>query len=200
MGIYIEDYKSLLWIIHYEREHGGKIVLARGSFDVTLHMGHRDFLKRAKDLGDVLIVNVNNNEWVRKHKNKDMPIIPPIVPEVHRAQLVGDQEMVDYSVVHPAYGEIHPSIELATLIEPDVFVREDKDPEIIELEKKLLLERLGYLPDFVALPRSDYPISTSSLIREIIERAQEKDAEKIMKGIRESYRRKGKKEKATKII
>ena len=46
-----------------------KIVLATGGFD-PIHSGHISFLKEAKELGDMLIVGLNSDEWLERKKGK----------------------------------------------------------------------------------------------------------------------------------
>lgn len=50
-----------------------KVVLTNGCFDI-LHAGHIDFLWKAKDLGEWLIVAVNTDDSVRKLKGESRPI------------------------------------------------------------------------------------------------------------------------------
>ena len=50
-----------------------KIVFTNGCFDL-LHPGHLDYLKKAKDLGDILIVGVNSDESIKRLKGKNRPI------------------------------------------------------------------------------------------------------------------------------
>lgn len=165
MGFYIEDYGNSVELVEYYKNHGEKVVQARGAFDVAVHLGHLDFLRRAKDLGTILIVNVNNDYWVKKWKGEDRPILT----EEERAVQVSEQEMVDYVFVHPAY-HIHPGIALAVLSKPDIIVREGKDPSIIEEERRILEEMAeGYRPDLPLLQRSSYKGSTTELIDRIRE-------------------------------
>ena len=42
-----------------------KIVLCHGVFDVV-HSGHLNYLKKAKELGDTLIVSVTSDKFVNK--------------------------------------------------------------------------------------------------------------------------------------
>ncbi|MDA8369760.1 MAG: PfkB family carbohydrate kinase [Nocardiopsaceae bacterium] len=55
------------------RRSGGRIVAAGGCFDV-LHAGHVSLLRRARSMGDCLIVCVNSDATVRNHKGPDRPV------------------------------------------------------------------------------------------------------------------------------
>jgi len=46
-----------------------KIVLATGGFD-PVHSGHIAYLKAAKNLGDMLIVGINSDEWLERKKGR----------------------------------------------------------------------------------------------------------------------------------
>lgn len=50
-----------------------KIVFTNGCFDL-LHLGHIDYLGKAADLGDLLIVGVNTDASVNKLKGVNRPI------------------------------------------------------------------------------------------------------------------------------
>ena len=47
-----------------------RIVLITGGFD-PLHSGHIAYIKAAKQLGDILIVGANSDEWLRKKKGQE---------------------------------------------------------------------------------------------------------------------------------
>ena len=51
------------------------LVLTNGCFDI-LHAGHVDFLRRARELGDRLIVGINDDRAVRKLKGRSRPVNP----------------------------------------------------------------------------------------------------------------------------
>ena len=51
-----------------------RIVLITGGFD-PLHSGHLTYIQAAKDLGDILIVGVNSDAWLKRKKGRSfMPL------------------------------------------------------------------------------------------------------------------------------
>ena len=44
-----------------------KVVAISGGFD-PIHVGHVEMMKEAKELGDKLVVIINNNNWIMKKK------------------------------------------------------------------------------------------------------------------------------------
>jgi D-beta-D-heptose 7-phosphate kinase/D-beta-D-heptose 1-phosphate adenosyltransferase len=73
-----------------ERRAGRTIVFTNGVFDI-LHAGHIQFLRQAKELGDVLVVGVNSDRSARRLKGRNRPIIG----ERDRLALVAALEPVD---------------------------------------------------------------------------------------------------------
>ncbi|MCD6064468.1 MAG: rfaE2 [Flavipsychrobacter sp.] len=55
------------------RTLGKKIVFTNGCFDI-LHHGHLDYLARAADLGNILIVGVNTDASVKRLKGEERPL------------------------------------------------------------------------------------------------------------------------------
>jgi len=55
------------------KNSGKKIVMTNGCFDI-LHSGHVEYLSKAKELGDVLIVALNSDDSVTKLKGATRPI------------------------------------------------------------------------------------------------------------------------------
>ncbi len=72
---------------------GRRVVLANGCFDI-LHVGHVRYLEAARQLGDVLVVAINDDESVRRLKGNGRPIMN--IEE--RSLLVSALECVDYVV------------------------------------------------------------------------------------------------------
>lgn len=70
----IVNEQELVSIVAKLKAQGKKIVMTNGCFDI-LHKGHVDYLKRAKALGDVLIVAVNTDSSVQKLKGPSRPIV-----------------------------------------------------------------------------------------------------------------------------
>ena len=73
------------------RAKGKKVVFTNGCFDI-LHVGHVDYLSRAKRLGDILVVGLNNDSSVKKIKGLDRPINN----ERDRAKVLSSLSSVDY--------------------------------------------------------------------------------------------------------
>ena len=69
------------------------IVLVKGTFDL-FHIGHLNLLRRAKSLGDVLVVIVKSDEAV-KLKGTERPF----VDEYNRALIVDSIKYTDYCVI-----------------------------------------------------------------------------------------------------
>jgi rfaE bifunctional protein nucleotidyltransferase chain/domain len=103
----------------YER----KIVFTNGCFDL-LHYGHVDYLSKAKDLGDVLIVGLNTDSSVKRLKGKHRPL----QNETSRAVILASLQFVDAVVL---FDEDTP-YNLISHIRPAVLVKgSDYKPEQI---------------------------------------------------------------------
>ncbi len=91
-----------------------KVVFTNGCFDL-LHAGHIQLLKKAKGLGDVLIVGLNSDRSARKLKGPGRPI----VPEKERALVLSALRAVDYVIL---FSEPTP-LRLIQTLTPDVLVK-----------------------------------------------------------------------------
>ena len=91
-----------------------KIVFTNGCFDIV-HLGHIDYLEKAKALGDRLIVGVNTDESVQRLKGKTRPV----VNEYSRARMMAALEFVD-AVTY--FGEDTP-YELIKRVLPNILVK-----------------------------------------------------------------------------
>lgn len=70
-GVISED--ELEQVIQISQKRGEKIIMTNGCFDL-MHTGHIDYLQKARELGDKLIVAVNSDESVRELKGSGRPI------------------------------------------------------------------------------------------------------------------------------
>jgi len=93
---------------------GKNVVFTNGCFDI-LHSGHIDLLRRARALGDALVVAINSDVSVVQLKGSKRPIIS----ESERAELLDALEMVDFVCT---FDEDTP-LEAILSIHPDVLVK-----------------------------------------------------------------------------
>lgn len=70
-GVVEED--ELLALVNDAKEHGETVVMTNGCFDI-LHSGHATYLEQARQLGDRLIVAVNDDDSVKRLKGPDRPV------------------------------------------------------------------------------------------------------------------------------
>ncbi|MFN8374807.1 MAG: adenylyltransferase/cytidyltransferase family protein [Anaerolineae bacterium] len=57
------------------RTAGKTLVFTNGHFDL-LHVGHLDYLEKARALGDALFVGLNNDDSTRRLKGAGRPLVP----------------------------------------------------------------------------------------------------------------------------
>jgi len=114
------DYQRMLTIWLFQ---GKKIVFTNGCFDI-LHLGHIDYLSKASDMGDMLIIGLNTDLSVSNIKGKNRPI----QDEISRAMVLASLSFVDVVVF---FGEETP-YNLIKTTQPDVLVKgADYKPEDI---------------------------------------------------------------------
>lgn len=96
------------------RSKGRRIVFTNGCFDI-LHLGHIRYLKRAKGLGDILVIGLNSDRSVRLIKGAGRPINR----QMARAEILSALYFVDYVTI---FNENTPE-QLINKIKPDVLVK-----------------------------------------------------------------------------
>ncbi len=74
-----------------------KIVLTTGVFDLV-HPGHADYFEKAKSYGDILVVAIVDDKYVRKGLGR------PIFSQELRLSWLGTLEAVDFVVLNGWYG------------------------------------------------------------------------------------------------
>ncbi len=105
---------QLVRVIARARRKGERIVFTNGCFDI-LHAGHVGYLNEARELGDRLIVAVNDDDSTRRLKGEGRPVngLP------RRLRVLEGLESVDWVV---PFSEDTPEALLAE-IRPDVLVK-----------------------------------------------------------------------------
>jgi rfaE bifunctional protein nucleotidyltransferase chain/domain len=91
-----------------------KIVFTNGCFDL-LHKGHIEYLSKARDLGDILIIGLNTNDSVKRLKGDGRPV----QDEKTRAMVMASLRIVDVVCL---FNEDTP-YDLIDLVKPDVLVK-----------------------------------------------------------------------------
>lgn len=91
-----------------------KVVFTNGCFDI-LHLGHIDYLSKAADLGDRLVIGLNTDASVSRLKGESRPVIE----ETTRAVKLAAMAFVDAVIF---FNEETP-LELINAIEPNILVK-----------------------------------------------------------------------------
>ena len=111
------------------KSKGEKIVFTNGVFDI-LHVGHVDYLEKARALGDRLVLGLNSDASVRTlGKGPERPINP----EGARARLLEALRCVDAVII---FGDSTPK-NLIISIMPDILAKGgDYDPDVRDQNDK----------------------------------------------------------------
>lgn len=140
------------------RKAGRRVVFTNGCFDI-LHHGHVDYLSKAKEQGDVLIVGLNTDNSVKRLKGAGRPI----VEEGDRAAVIAALGVVDYVCL---FDEDTP-YELIRALVPDILVK-GADWSVNDIVGKDIVESAGGSVHAIEfLPNR----STSKIIQKIIQTA-----------------------------
>ncbi len=126
------------------RAEGKRVVLTNGCFDV-LHRGHTRYLEQARQLGDVLVVAVNDDESTRRLKGPGRPINPAADRAAVLAALSGVDDVVLFSS--------DTALDVVRRLRPDVYAKGgDYTPDML-VETAAVQEYggtvaiLDYVPD-----------------------------------------------------
>lgn len=101
-------------VVKQWQEKGEKVVFSNGCFDIV-HLGHIDYLEKARALGDRLIVGINTDASVSRLKGP----LRPVVSEYARARLLAALGFVDTVIL---FDEPTPK-ELIETLKPDILVK-----------------------------------------------------------------------------
>lgn len=110
------------------KAEGKKIVFTNGVFDV-IHRGHIDYLNKAKELGDILVVAINSDSSVKRLKGEGRPVNC----QEDRIIVADSLKPVDFTVLF----ETDTPYEIIRLVIPDVLVKGgDYDGNITDPDNK----------------------------------------------------------------
>ena len=147
--------ETVAWRERLRRE-GRRVVLTNGVFDL-LHTGHLYYLKKARALGEALLIALNADTSVRALKGPTRPV----QDEAQRAYALGALECVDAVVI---FREPRLTPEIRAL-RPDVYCKAgDYTLEKLNAEEREALQEVSAQIEFLPfLPG----FSTTNLIARI---------------------------------
>jgi D-beta-D-heptose 7-phosphate kinase/D-beta-D-heptose 1-phosphate adenosyltransferase len=106
-----------------------KTVVVSGGFD-PIHVGHVRLMNSAKELGDKLIVVINNDNWLKKKKGYNF------MSQVDRAEIISNLKCVDevFLTLHEENCDDMSVCRELEQLKPDIFAnggdrKEDNIPE-----------------------------------------------------------------------
>ena len=106
--------RTLIEIRQDLRQQQQQVVFTNGCFDL-LHRGHAEYLREARQLGDVLMVGLNSDASVRALKGPGRPLMS----QEDRAVLLAELRSVSYVCI---FDEVSVESLVADLL-PDILVK-----------------------------------------------------------------------------
>lgn len=94
---------------------GKKVVLVGGCFDI-LHPGHVEFLEKARQAGDLLVVILESDQMVKKLKGAGRPVHT----QGDRALILSSIRFVDFIVMLPFLKSEDDYDQIVSMIKPDI--------------------------------------------------------------------------------
>jgi D-glycero-beta-D-manno-heptose 1-phosphate adenylyltransferase len=101
--------RVLLW-----KKAGFKVVFTNGCFDL-IHLGHVDYLEKARQLGDKLVLGLNTDDSVSRFKGPERPL----QDQNSRARVLASMQFIDLVVF---FNEDTPFSLISDLV-PDILVK-----------------------------------------------------------------------------
>lgn len=96
------------------RAAGRRVIFTNGHFDL-LHVGHLDYLEKARELGDALFLGLNGDSSTRRLKGEGRPLVPAL----ERARLLAALAPVSAVIIF----EDDTADGLLRALRPDVYVK-----------------------------------------------------------------------------
>ncbi|MFQ5912638.1 MAG: D-glycero-beta-D-manno-heptose 1-phosphate adenylyltransferase [Nitrospinota bacterium] len=153
-GVKILSREALKNRVAEAKGRGERVVFANGCFDL-LHTGHLYLLQRARALGDLLVVGLNDDACVRRIKGAGRPLIG----QEQRSEIIAALRFVDYVTI---FSEPTP-LRLIRAVRPDVLVK-GGDYRLDQVVGRDVVEGYGGRVELIPLLSG---FSTSSLVNAI---------------------------------
>ncbi len=144
--------EELKKIVSLAKGTGKTVVFTNGCFDL-IHGGHIEFLQKAREKGDLLVVGLNSDRSVKSIKGEGRPI----KSEKERANIISALRYVDYITI---FDESTPA-DLIREVRPDILVKGD-DYAIDEVVGREIVE--GYGAKVELIPSINLPVNSSTII------------------------------------
>ncbi|XP_012555957.1 bifunctional protein HldE isoform X1 [Hydra vulgaris] len=155
----ISSYEEVKFLAETLKKKGKTIVFTNGCYDIV-HVNHAEFLIRAKKLGDVLFVAINDDASVRRYKGPDRPIID----ENSRLTLISSFQPVDYVFL---FYENDPK-KVIELIKPDFHVKGGDYKHEENLPETETVKKCGGKVVLITL-KNNNNLSTTEIIKKVIQ-------------------------------
>jgi D-glycero-beta-D-manno-heptose 1-phosphate adenylyltransferase len=136
------------------RQEQQRVVFTNGCFDL-LHLGHVDYLEKARQLGDKLILGLNSDASMRRLKGPSRPL----QDEMSRSRIMASLLFIDAVVIF----EEDTPYELIRQVSPDILVKGDDYTIQTIVGHDLVLQRGGEVKT-ISLVKG---YSTSGIIEKI---------------------------------
>lgn len=106
--------EALAEVVAEQQAAAMRVVFTNGGFDL-LHLGHVNYLQRARAFGDLLVVGVNSDASLRQLKGPQRPL----VPAAERAEMLAALGCVDAVTIF----DEPVATPLIALLRPSVYVK-----------------------------------------------------------------------------
>lgn len=110
----IKDLAAAKHLVDEWKKQGLKVVFTNGCFDI-LHLGHVDYLEKARGLGDRLVLGLNTDSSVSRFKGPSRPI----QDQHSRARVLASLQFIDLVVF---FDEDTPQQLISALV-PNILVK-----------------------------------------------------------------------------
>ncbi len=132
----IIDIETVIKIAEGLKTNGKTIVLVGGCFDI-IHIGHIQFLKKAKLEADFLFLLLESDTRIKELKGNHRPINP----QSDRASVLESVIFTDYIVLLPHFKSNEEYDEMIYSLKPDIIATTKTDPG--RIHKKRQAKKLG---------------------------------------------------------